>query len=103
MQDKLFAPYITSEIIQLAKRVDNSSTVIKTLVSIAEHKDVPFIPEIYYFILYEKDDIAAKKYINTFDMKDTVNNFVISHVLAASDNGDKTDGNLTNMVNSYFR
>ena len=101
MQDKLFAPYITSKIIQLAKRVDNSSTVIKTLVSIAEHKDVPFIPEIYYFILYEKDDIAAKKYINTFDMKDTVNNFVISHVLAASDNEDKTDGNLTNMINSY--
>ncbi len=101
MQDKLFAPFIAYKIIQLAKRMDNSSMVIKTLISIAEHKDIPFLSEIYYFILYEKDDISAKKYIDSFDVDDPINNFMISHVLASSDNNDKTDGIMNNMITSY--
>ena len=46
-------------------------------------------------------NIAAKKYVDTFNMKDPINHFVISHVLAASANEDKSKGNMNNMINSY--
>ena len=32
---------------------------------------------------------------------DPINNFMISHVLASSDNNDKTDGIMNNMITSY--
>jgi lipopolysaccharide biosynthesis regulator YciM len=62
---------------------------------------MPFIPDIYFFILYEKDKGAAMSYINSFDRSDLINNFIITHTLASTEDQTNIDSVIHDLVNSY--
>ncbi len=100
-QNKKFSKYIVGKIISLAKEIRNNNMIFKTLTTISQIKEMPFIPDIYFFILYEKDKETAMKYINTFDRADLVNNFVITHTLASSEDQTNLNGMIHDLVNSY--
>ena len=100
-QNKDFSKYIINKIIHTAKKIQNNNIILKTLMNISEIKEMPFIPDIYFFILYEKDKETAMKYINTFDRTDLVNNFVITHTLASTEDQTGLNGVIHDLVNSY--
>jgi lipopolysaccharide biosynthesis regulator YciM len=101
LQNKNFGKYIVSKIISLAKELRNSAIILKTLIAVSQTKDIPFIPDIYIFILYEKDKETAMRYINSFDRGDLVNNFVITHTLASTEDQTNIDSVVHELVNSY--
>ena len=75
--NKKFSKYVVSKIISLAKEIQNTGLILKTLMNISKIKEIPFIPDIYFFILYEKDKTEAMNYINSFDRKNVIDNFII--------------------------
>ena len=101
LQNNNFGKYIISKIIYLAKELQNNAMILKTLITVSQIKNMPFIPDIYFFILYEKDKEAAMNYINSFDRGDLMNNFVISHTLASTEDHTNTDSMIHDLVNSY--
>ena len=101
IQNKNFGQYIVGQIISLAKELKNSGMILKILTTVSEIKDMPFIPDIYFFLLYEKDKDAAMAYVNVFDRADLVNNFIITHTLASTEEKTDADGIIYDLVNSY--
>ena len=101
IQNKNFGQYIVGQIISLAKELKNSGMILKILTTVSEIKDMPFIPDIYFFLLYEKDKDAAMAYINVFDRADLVNNFIITHTLASTEEQTDADSIIYGLVNSY--
>ena len=101
IQNKNFGQYIVGQIISLAKELKNSGMILKILTTVSEIKDMPFIPDIYFFLLYEKDKDAAMAYINVFDRADLVNNFIITHTLASTEEQTDADSIIYDLVNSY--
>tara|TARA_B100000767_G_scaffold32520_1_gene27764 strand:+ start:315 stop:1487 length:1173 start_codon:yes stop_codon:yes gene_type:complete len=101
IQNKNFGQYIVGQIISLAKELKNSGMILKILTTVSEIKDMPFIPDIYFFLLYEKDKDAAMAYINFFDRADLVNNFIIAHTLASTEEQTDADSIIYDLVNSY--
>ena len=87
--------------ISLAKELQNNSIIFKTLMTISQMKEIPFIPDIYFFLLYEKDKDTAMTYINFFDRADLVNNFIITHTLASTEEQTDADSIIYDLVNSY--
>jgi lipopolysaccharide biosynthesis regulator YciM len=101
LQNKNFGKYIIGKIISLAKEIRNSGMILKTLTAASKIKDMTFIPDIYFFILYEKDKETAMNYINSFDRGDLVNNFIITHTLASTEDKTNVDSVVHELVNSY--
>ena len=101
IQNKNFGQYIVGQIISLAKELKNSGMILKILTTVSEIKDMPFTPDIYFFLLYEKDKDAAMAYINVFDRADLVNNFIITHTLASTEEQTDADSIIYDLVNSY--
>ena len=101
IQNKNFGQYIVGQIISLAKELKNSGMILKILTTVSEIKDMPFIPDIYFFLLYEKDKDTAMTYINFFDRADSVNNFIITHTLASTEEQTDADSIIYDLVNSY--
>ena len=101
IQNKNFGQYIVGQIISLAKELKNSGMILKILTTVSEIKDMPFIPDIYFFLLYEKDKDTAMTYINFFDRADLVNNFIITHTLASTEEQTDADSIIYDLVNSY--
>jgi lipopolysaccharide biosynthesis regulator YciM len=101
LQNNNFGKYIVHKIISLSKELRNSAIILKTLIAISQTKDISFIPDIYIFILYEKDKETAMRYINSFDRGDLVNNFVITHTLASTEDQTNIDSVVHELVNSY--
>lgn len=83
-QDPRFANLVVNKIINLAKKTNNTSIVLKTITSISQVKDLEFIPDVYLFLYYEDEKILAKQYIDKFTDNDSMNNFMIKHTLASS-------------------
>ena len=75
---------VVNKIINLAKKTNNTSIVLKTLISISQIKDLDFIPDVYLFLYYEDERVLAKQYIERFQNNDSMNNFMIKHTLASS-------------------
>ena len=101
IQNRDFGKYIVSKIISLAKELRNSAIILKILTAISQTKGMPFIPEIYFFILYEKDKEAATHYINSFDRGNLINNFIITHTLASTEDQTNINSTIHELVNSY--
>ncbi len=83
-QDPRFANLVVNKIINLAKKSNNTSIVLKTLISISQIKDLDFIPDVYLFLYYEDERVLAKQYIERFQNNDSMNNFMVKHTLASS-------------------
>ncbi|MBT3548492.1 MAG: hypothetical protein HOI56_00380 [Gammaproteobacteria bacterium] len=99
--NKKFSKYVVSKIISLAKEIQNTGLILKTLMNISKIKEIPFIPDIYFFILYEKDKTEAMNYINSFDRKNVIDNFIITHTLASTEEHTNLNGIVHDLVNSY--
>ena len=84
-QDARFSNFVVHKIIDLAKKTNNTSIVLKTIISIAQIQDLDFIPDVYLFLYYEDEKVLAKQYIEKFKHNDSMNNFMIKHTLASSD------------------
>ena len=89
-QNYKFCKFIVSKIIELAKRQNNSSIIMKTITDIAKKSDLPFIPDIYLFLFYEKDNQMANYYIQQHKDHNEVTNFLINYTFAIA---NKTSGN----------
>ena len=89
-QNYKFCKYIVSKIIDLAKRHNNSSMIMKTITDIAKKSDLHFIPDVYLFLFYEKDDHLANYYIQQHKDHNEVTNFLINYTFAIA---NKTNGN----------
>ena len=89
-QNYKFCKYIVSKIIDLAKRHNNSGMIMKTITDIAKKSDLPFIPDVYLFLFYEKDDHLANYYIQQHKDHNEVTNFLINYTFAIA---NKTNGN----------
>ena len=101
IQNKNFGKYIVSQIISLAKELKNNGMILKILTTVSQIKDMPFIPDIYFFLLYERDKDTAMTYINSFNRTDLVNNFIITHTLASTEEQTNSDSMIYDLVNSY--
>ena len=101
IQNKNFGQYIVGQIISLAKEIKNNGMILKILTTVSEIKDMPFIPDIYFFLLYERDQDTAMTYINSFNRTDLVNNFIITHTLASTEEQTNSDSMIYDLVNSY--
>jgi len=100
-QNKNFSKFIVNKMISLAKELQNNSIIFKTLMTISQMKEISFIPDIYFFILYEKDKETAMKYINTFDRTDLIDNFIITHTLASTEDQTSLNSVIHDLVSSY--
>ena len=89
-QNYKFCKYIVSKIIELAKKHNNSNMIMKTITDIAKNNDLPFIPDVYLFLFYEKDDHLANYYIQQHKDHNEVTNFLINYTFAIA---NKTNGN----------
>ena len=99
-QDFKFANLIVYKIINLAKKVNNNSMIMKTIVMISKIKDLNFIPDIYLFLYYEGETVLAKQYIDKYGTSNLVNNFMISHTLVSS-NTDELSKESNSLISSY--
>ena len=84
-QNSKFANFVVHKIINLAKKTNNTSMVLKTITSISNIKELDFIPDIYFFLYYEEEKNLAKQYVERFKDNNSINNFIINHTLASSD------------------
>ncbi len=100
-QNKSYFRFIITKIIDLSKKLKNSSLITKTITEISKTDNVPFIPEIYFYILYEVDEQEAKNYIESFDLSNPLTKFTISHTMVSSDPVSSSSIAVSNIVNSY--
>ncbi len=84
-QNSKYITFIVNKIINLAKKINNTSVIMKTIVSISQLRDITFVPDIYLFLYYEDEKILAKKYIDNFKDIDLINNFTVAHTLVSSE------------------
>tara|TARA_B100000959_G_scaffold35550_1_gene33995 strand:+ start:303 stop:1481 length:1179 start_codon:yes stop_codon:yes gene_type:complete len=96
-----FAKYISSKIIELGKKVNSSDVILNTILSISKMKELPFIPDIYLFLLYEKDEVSAEKYLNYHKMNNPITDFVINHTIALSKPESQSLPVIDNITKSY--
>tara|TARA_Y100000996_G_scaffold406110_1_gene382069 strand:+ start:240 stop:1412 length:1173 start_codon:yes stop_codon:yes gene_type:complete len=83
-QNYKFCKYIVSKIIELAKRYNSSNMIMKTITDIAKKTDLPFIPDVYLFLFYEKNDKLADYYIQQHKDQSEVTNFLVNHTVAVA-------------------
>ena len=97
-----FSKYITSKIISLTKSGNNNATVTDTLQSLSGDNKLPFIPEIYMYLIYEGDEAKASSYIHRYHDNNDYDDFVINCTLAiVSENNLSKTPSFNNMINSY--
>ena len=99
-QNSKFANFVVHKIINLAKKTNNTSMVLKTIASVSNIKELDFIPDIYFFLYYEEEKNLAKQYIERFKDNNSINNFVINHTLASSDEKQLTSP-FNALISSY--
>ena len=91
--------FVVHKIINLAKKTNNTSMVLKTITSISNIKELDFLPDVYLFLYYEEEKNLAKQYIERFN-KTSINNFMINHTLASSDE-KKLTYPFNDLISSY--
>ena len=91
IQNKNFGQYIVGQIISLAKELKNSGMILKILTTVSEIKDMPFIPDIYFFFFMKKTKMRLWLILMSFDRADLVNNFIITHTLASTEEQTNAD------------
>jgi len=96
-----FAKYVVFKIIELGKKVNSSDAILNIIISISQIKNLPFIPDIYIFLLYEKDDTNAEKYLNNHKKDDSITDFVINHTIALAKPESESSSIVENMIKSY--
>ena len=97
-----FSKYITSKIINLTKSGNNNATVMDTLQSLSADNKLPFIPEIYMYLLYEGDETKASSYIQRYQDNNDYDDFIINCTLAiVAKNNTSNILSLDNMISSY--
>ncbi|MAZ57578.1 MAG: hypothetical protein CMD73_03430 [Gammaproteobacteria bacterium] len=99
-QNFRFANFVVHKIINLAKKTNNTSMVLKTIASISNIKELDFLPDVYLFLYYEEEKNLAKQYIERFNNKTSINNFMINHTLASSDE-KKLTYPFNDLISSY--
>ena len=87
--------------LNLGKNINNSAALSNSMISLSTNSKLPFIPNIYLFLHYKKDNIGAKNYIDSFDLNNSKNNFLISHTLATILPQDEKSHVINNISNSY--
>jgi len=100
-QNHVFAEYVVDKILNLGKIINNSAVLSSSMLSLSTNSKLPFIPNIYLFLNYKKDNIGAKNYIDSFDLSNYKNSFLISHTLATILPQDEKSHILNNISNSY--
>ncbi len=83
-QDSNYINLIVNKIINLTKKINNTSVAMKTIISISQLRDLAFVPDIYLFLYYEDEKVLAKNYIDNFKGNDLINNFAVAHTLVSS-------------------
>jgi len=96
-----FAKYAVSKIIELGKQVNSSDIILNAMLSISQIKDLSFIPDIYLFLLYEKDEVSAEKYLNNHKMNNSITDFIIHHTIALSKPESESLPIVDNIIKSY--
>ena len=102
-QNPKFCKYIISKIIELGKRYNNSSNIMKPIMNISEIRELPFIPDIYLFLFYEKNEKAAGLYIDKYRMGknvDKVTNFLINHTISLTNEVDANEQLFLDLIES---
>ncbi len=96
-----FSKYIASKIINLSK-LGNSSIVMDAINSLCSDSKLPFIPEIYIYLLYEGNDTVASSYIKRYHGISDYDDFIINSttVIVEKNDTSKTTS-IDNMINSY--
>ncbi len=103
-QNYKFCKYIVSKIIELAKRHNNSNMIMNTIKEIAKKSDLPFIPDVYLFLFYEKEDKLANYYIQKYKDHNEVTNFLINYTFAIANkvNGNQSFNDLIQSSKTIF-
>ena len=99
-QDNSFSSLIIKKIISLAKKINNTSVIMKPIVSVSQLKGLAFLPEIYLFLYYEDEKLLAQQYIDKFKDDNLINKFIITHTLISSSENMMTP-DIKNLVSSY--
>ncbi len=97
-----FSKYIASKIISLTKSGNNNVIVMETLQLLSGDNKLPFIAEVYMYLLYEGDETKASSYIKRYHGKNDYDDFIINCTLASVSKNDmaKTPS-FDNMIASY--
>ena len=100
--DRSFAKYIVSKILSLSRQESNEDSIKSTILAISHDKSLEFIPDIYIYLYYEKDEDTAQKYLQKYKGNSDYEEFIINSTIVFSDTGDvvKTS-TLDNMIDSY--
>ena len=96
-----FSKYIVSKIIDLGKKINSSTVALSVISSISQMEKLPFIPDIYLFLLYEKNEDRAEKYLNNHKMNNDVTDFIINHTIALSKSEIEALPVMDNIIKSY--
>ena len=100
--DTDFSKYIISKIINLTKSEHNSSLVMDTIQSLSGESELPFIPGVYVYLLYEGNDTIASSYIKRYHGVSDYDDFTINCTIATVEKNDMTKiPTVDNMINSY--
>jgi lipopolysaccharide biosynthesis regulator YciM len=89
-----------NKIIDLAKKINNTSVIMKYIVSVSQIKDIAFLPEVYLFLYYEDEKTLAQQYLDKFEDNNLINKFIITHTLISSSD-DMMSSNIKKLVTSY--
>ena len=100
-QNHVFAAYVVDKILDLGKNINNSVALSSSMISLSTNSKLSFIPNIYLFLHYKKDNMGAKNYIDSFDLNNSKNSFLISHTLATILPQDEKSHVINNISNSY--
>ena len=100
-QNHIFATYVVDKILDLGKNINNSVALSSSMISLSANSKLSFIPNIYLFLHYKKDNMGAKNYIDSFDLNNSKNSFLISHTLATILPQDEKSHVINNISNSY--
>jgi lipopolysaccharide biosynthesis regulator YciM len=99
-QDNSFSSFIINKIISLAKTINNTSIIMKFIMSASQLKELSFLPEVYLFLYYEDEKNLAQQYIDKFKGDNLINKFIIAHTLISSSENIMTP-DIKNLLSSY--
>ena len=99
-QDNKFSSLMINKIIGLAKKINNTSVIMKYIVSVSQIKDIAFLPEVYLFLYYKDEKTLAQQYLDKFEDNNLINKFIITHTLISSSD-DMMSSNIKKLVTSY--
>ena len=97
-----FSKYIVKKIISLTKSGSNNPVVMDTIQLLCKDNKLPFIPEIYIYLLYEGNSTIASSYIKRYHDINHYDDFIINSTIVTVEKNDLTKTtSIDKMINSY--